>query len=302
MFDVIHASFPYLATLLIAKLMADRKILTPAFSKGLGKLLFSIVLPAIILKTLMNTDINSDTFIHTAVSAFASTAAVTIAWLIAKKLKYNAKQTGALMIAFTAVSLGTIVYPLSELNFGTDVLEEVILFDAMGNFIYVLVGGLLIAQWWSDKDHSFKEQATGVIKTPLVIAIAIGVVLSLLNFQNETVSDLLNYITAGFGFAIAVLVGSNLKIPTRETLRDILGIVLVRAVVFAALIALAVYVINPSENQSIALLLSSLGPVTASGLILVQEYSLDVKAYSQYVTVSLLMSLVAFPFMISFLS
>lgn len=126
-----------------------------------------------------------------------------------------------------------------------------------------------------------------------------GVLISLSGFKNEMFTKVLDYISASFGFLVAALLALSLKLPKAKGL---VTVSLSTAIKFISGVLIGFFVVKlfgVTGKIGEGLILATASPVSVTCLVFAETEKLDTELMGQFVSASLILSLVSLPLLIA---
>lgn len=279
--------------ILIGLYLSKRGYLTLQGAKDMGTILLRLVIPCVIVKSYM-TEYSRERLLCLALSAGLALAGFLLAMLTAH-LVYGTRR-GIENFAASFCNAGFIGIPLVQAAVGEEGVFYVAASIALLNLfqwtygVYIMTG-----------DRKAISAKT-VLKNPVVAAIAIGLLLFILQIPiPDIAASTVGYI-AGMNTPLAMLLlGTYMaKLSPRQMFdRRAYGCVLLRLLVIPAVILLVFWAL-PIRNQPVALAvyLAAATPVGANICVFAQQYDCDYEFSVVTVCLSTLLSVVTVPAMV----
>ena len=284
-----------MALLMAVGIYLSRKgFLSPQGTKDLGAILLRIIIPCVIVKSYITT-YSRERLLELALSAGLALVAFILAMGIAYLVYGKRRRIENFAAAFC--NAGFIGIPLAQAVIGDEGVFYMAASVALLNLFQWTYGVYIMT------DRRDSISAKTIAKTPVVIAIVIGIALVLSRLPVPgIVTSTLGYI-AGMNTPVAmILMGTYMaKLPWRKLLdKRAYGCVLLRLVVIPAVV-LAVFWALPITNQNVALAayLAAATPVGANICVFAQQYDCDYEFSVVTVCLSTVLSIVTVPLMVS---
>lgn len=284
-----------MALLVAVGIFLSRKgFLTVQGSKDLGSILLRVIIPCVILKSYL-IQYSQKRLEELILSAALALLGFVLAMLIAYAVYGKRRRIENFAAAFC--NAGFIGIPLAQAVIGEEGVFYVAASIALLNFfqwtygVYIMTG------------RRDAVSARAIIKNPVVIAIALGVLLFVSQIPVPgIVTSTLGYI-AGMNTPVAmILMGTYMaKLAPRQMFYKLAyGCVLFRLVVIPAVILLLFWAL-PIQNKSVALAvyLAAATPVGANICVFAQQHNCDYEFSVVTVCLSTLASIVTVPIMIT---
>lgn len=223
--------------------------ITPQQKEGANHIIFNILFPIMIFNVLFTANIS--------VSVIWIVLYVFIAFVLTMVLgKLLSQFTGAKMAhispyLLTTTEGGNVALPLYTSIVGLSYASNTVIFDIAGSLIAFVVMPIMVAKETSGKT-SFKELLKTICTSSFLIAVALGLILNLIEgytfLQTTPFIDIytntINQATGPIVGMILLIIGFNLKIQ-KEALPSLIKLLCVRFVLFAGIIA-GFFILFPS--------------------------------------------------------
>ncbi len=245
--ETILKILPLLITVVLGYVLFRKGFLKDNFLDGFKKIVVNVTLPAGLVTAFASIDFKAKYILVFAAVFIACLLMLLIGKAIGKLLKIKSPYFPFLLTGFEA---GMIGYALYGGIYGLDRLSEFGIAD-VGQVLFVfLVTVPLIIGMNKKGDSGFFSQSMKIaVKSPVIWAILIGLILSISGINNlagsltyDTVKDILNFIAVPTPFLISLVIGSGLKFSfskmKTETFTALLKVVL--SVCFAFIILFVV--------------------------------------------------------------
>ena len=284
-----------MALLMAVGIYLSRKgFLSPQGTKDLGAILLRIIIPCVIVKSYITTS-SRERLLELALSAGLALVAFILAMGIAYLVYGKRRRIENFASAFC--NAGFIGIPLAQAVIGDEGVFYMAASVALLNLFQWTYGVYIMT------DRRDSISAKTIVKTPVVIAIVIGIALFLSRLPVPGIlTSTLGYI-AGMNTPVAmILMGTYMaKLPWRKLLdKRAYGCVLFRLVVIPAVV-LAVFWALPITNQNVALAayLAAATPVGANICVFAQQYDCDYEFSVVTVCLSTVLYIVTVALMVS---
>ncbi|MBD1918324.1 MULTISPECIES: AEC family transporter [Cyanophyceae] len=180
-------------------------------ARTIGKLLTTLVLPAVILRALATATITPE-LIYLPLSALVVVVGLTaIAFVGVWWFKWDKPKAGALMTTFPTFEGGAVGYPIMLLTFGDLGLSRIVLFD-LAQAIYLFTVVYCLSAWFGQAGVTGRAVALKLAQTPFFWAIVLGLILNALGWMNEVLLGLLNIAEGSFLLLVLLLLGMEFQV------------------------------------------------------------------------------------------
>lgn len=206
-----------MAVMMLALLLKRVHVLKKEDSQLFSKLVLKVTLPALIFSTLATTPFESKYMTLAILMAVLEILCMLFAWLIARALRFERGETGALILV-SAFGMSTMLgYPLISQVFpgNTTAIEEAVITSEFGVGFLLFIFGPLIAMYFGDSVMVKKDlvnSARAFFISPVFIALILGIAFSFLPFNKSghlfsTFDNFLNTLGSANTFLAAFAVG-----------------------------------------------------------------------------------------------
>ncbi|MBD1876990.1 AEC family transporter [Nodosilinea sp. FACHB-131] len=179
--------------------------------KTIGKLLTTLVLPAVILRALATATFALE-LIYLPLSALVVVVGLTaIAFVGVWWFKWDKPKAGALMTTFPTFEGGAVGYPIMLLTFGDVGLSRIVLFD-LAQAIYLFTVVYCLSAWFGQAGVTARAVVLKLAQTPFFWAIVLGLILNALGWMNEMLMGLLDIAEGSFLLLVLLLLGMEFQV------------------------------------------------------------------------------------------
>ncbi len=299
---VLITVLPVLVMLFIGMLCRRFTLISKEGIKGMQSLVVNITLPAVLLGAFARTSYSLETALYTVAIFIICLAAYFLGYLAKGVFRAKSKLFPFFTTGFEAGMLG---YAFFILLFGAINTNRFAVAD-LGQVLFVFTVYNLLLGAKNGQDVSFKQSFQKMLLSPIIIAIAVGVVLGATGLSQLLLSDLgqvlfstIDFIAAPTGAVILIVVGYGIQlgqIRWVETLKTVGGRLLVLGILLFPALYLTDLLFPGVEIARYALiLLFILPPPFVLSVFVANE---DEEAYiSSSLSVSTLLSVLLFAVM-----
>lgn len=286
---------PYLITFTVGFTARRLKVINSDICKQILKLTFYIFTPCLILKTIPTINLTVKQLTLPAAAAIILFTEFILATLIARKISRSRKTRGAMILAASIMNTGFIMPFIFEFA-GDSGLGQMFIFD-LGNMALVLTFLFFISSLYGKQNinSSFKSLAA----SPPLWALILGYIINIFNLRlPEYVYSSLDFISQATFPLILIALGGLLEfdwtrfkyavtpILMRMVLGLVLGIVLIISFRFTGTYRLVV-------------ILAASSPCGFNSVIFSSLHDLDARTAATAVSVSLILSLILLPIILT---
>ena len=185
---IINSIAPIFLLIALGKMVRKTGFLPDPFFKGINRFVFWFALPALLISRISVAELELPTLSRIVLLLTAGTLlAMTLAWLVSRRLKLPAAQTGSFIQGSfrgngAFIGLPVIVYSLGSLDPRAEMLGTVVLGPVV--ILFNILGVLILTHYSSNQKGTGASIASFIgelVKNPLIAACAIGLALNLGN-------------------------------------------------------------------------------------------------------------------------
>ncbi len=266
-------------------LLKKLKVLGQEDTKVLGKLLGNLVLPAIVFKSLYTAQIEPN-LLYLPVAALLVVSSLTlIAWFSLRFLNCDRLRKGALITTFPTFEGGVIGYPFMFLTFGELGLSRIVLFDiAQVVFLFTVV--YFLSCQFGQTRFEVKQGIGNLVKTPIIWAILLALILKAIGFHNSLLLNSLSIIENSFFFLILILLSLEFHLDL-SYLKLCWLTTLAKTFCGAGLGWLAAMIFGLTGVERVAVIVGSSLPPSMLTLIFAEKNHLDTKFVANLLSIAL---------------
>ena len=282
MFTVLGITFPIFAMVVIGYALVARGLFKPEDMKTFGTYAMNIALPALIFHAVASRPV-SEVFNLAYMGIYLAGALITIAlgfvWFSATQ---DPARRGVAVMGTSCPNSGFVGYPLMLVLF-PDQAGLILAFNMLVENVVIIPTALVIMELAKPKgqSHPLRQVAQvllGVVKRPLVIGIALGLVVSITGITLPGPVERLVGLVSSSAAALALLVigGSLVGLPLRGNRALAAQIVTGKLLVMPAasalvMLALGTIGISLPHDLAVAVILSAAVPMFAVYSVFAQE-------------------------------
>lgn len=228
---------PILAMLFVGVFFKKKQIIGESGNATIKKLIVNLMLPAVLIKSFMQAEYNLDVL-----KVFAIMFAVCTALFFLFRTIKSQPLMQFLMTGFEAGMLGYALFLIIFSNVPNVDISKFAVLD-LGQCVFVFTIYTYFVS--SDKNRSFKSSMTQMIKSPVIIAIVIGVILGVTKVAeqvavvNDTLIAVLEFVSMPTACLVLICVGFDLDFSKSVMKQAVIYSVL--RVVVMAIVGVLVY-------------------------------------------------------------
>ncbi len=288
--------------ILVGFFMFRKEKITMEGSKALGNILLYISLPSVIVKSFL-VEKTSEMIHSIGFSMIAALLSLLIAMGISRVLF---RQDGIAAFAGAFSNPGFFGIPLIASSVNEKAVIYIASYIAFLNLFQWSYGVMLLTNNSGKKCMEIKKLLLKMIKAPFMIAIVIGSIIFLSNWQIPSIlKNSIGYL-AGLNTPIAMFVVGVYLAQTdwKKMIRDrrlyFISLVKLLVVPFAVCILLQIFFKDTLPDMKTAILIASACPVGSNIAVYAQLYDSDYTYAVETVVVSTLLSVITIPFIMNF--
>lgn len=288
----INVVLPIFLLMCLGAFLRNIKIFNDEFLEKGNNFAFKALLPTLVFNNIYQSQISEEVNIKLIIFAICIVlGTIGIMFLIVPKFEKDNKNKGIIIQGLYRSNFVLFGVPLSSNLFGDSNLAVVTTLVAIIIPIYNFMA-VIILDWYSNDKSDYKKTAVSILKNPLIIGSALGIIASVLNiklpiFMEETVSDVAKTATP---FALMVL-GGEIKISNiKNNLKYIVIVSMGKLLVLPALV-IAAAVSFGYRGVELGALFSMVAPsVAVSSYTMAQQYDCNYELAGQLVFITTLFS------------
>ncbi len=272
---------------------------------GIEKLSFQILLPALLVKAIVGSDLSlekSGLYGLGIFIAFTVAGAITMGLRVLPKSTISNAQLSSLFQTSTRWN-GLITLTIADQIFPENGL--VIVTVAMGLMIPVInISNIAMVSYLNARDFSMVALLENIAKNPLILGCAVGIVLNIAHLQPPAPIMLtLDYISRG-ALAVGLLaVGAGFSARRLMTLNwQVIWAVLIKFIVAPACACFCARLFHLDPIETLCAILIVATPTATNGYIVARQMGGDAELYAIILNWQLVISIAAFPAMIALMT
>jgi predicted permease len=296
MAEINYIFFLSLSVIIIGFVVKKLGIITEKDGKVIGKIIINITLPALVLNTVTNIQINLTLILLPFICIIFSLIVVGIGFLIFKNKPKE--QKGLLLMTIIGYNIGLFAYPLIRGIYGETGLHYIAMFD-MGNAIIIFGVAYTIGAFYSEKTDIEGEQSFRVknvikklITSAPLLALILALTINLLGLSFPTfLNDVLDIFSRANMALTLLLLGIYLNFKfEKEKWDDALKVLGVRYSL-GLITGLILFFYLPCEDlYNEILLIAFILPIGMSVIPFTLEFGYDEKLAGTLVNISIIIS------------
>ncbi len=292
--EIMLALLPvYLLAFLVAILKA-KKILSNDSSVYLTPILFKIVAPALIFSILAQTTIDFGTLALLGYAVIFFVFFVIIFSFFKKFAGNDSKTQRAALVGGVSFAIGTVAYPIIQSAFASEVFAQVVVID-----LTLVILFMLAAPIFAVGRVDAKSVGKLLLTDPILWSVYLGIGVSLFGIQLPSeVMKIFTFAGSGFSFLSAVILGFVVTIPTREQLKNVASMTIIKIAIWIILSIVLMQLPLPLITKQ-AIIMSISAPVGLFPVMYAEQYKLDKEFTAQWAIVNTFFMVLLYPFVVA---
>ncbi len=290
------------ALISLTYILKQLKVLKKEDSLLFSKMVLQITLPAIIFSSLAVKTFNSNFFIMALIMAAVETSMMALAWGIAKVLRFDRGETGALILVSAFGMTSLLGYPIIRQAFpgNTLAMEEAVVTSEFGVGLLLFIMGPLIAMYYGDSKVEGKEIWLSVKKffvSPIFIALIVGIAFSMIPVDKNSLffSLFIRFFTLiGHAnlFLVALIIGLILEFKKIKHIYLFIALAILLKLIIKPLIAyLLTDISNITEMMREIVLIETALPSAILTVVFARQYKCRPDLVSMAIMITLVVSI-----------
>lgn len=305
MLQIFFIILPLFLIIFGAALVQKSGKIDETWPKVLNAYALRIGLPVLIFKALSSTPLNLDlTGKVIVINSLFLIALFLLTYLIGRLLKLTKEN---LRTAFISIGFGNVAYlgiPVITEVYGQKLLPEMSLLVAVYLFWMFTVGiGFLDYNLNFKKRDIVKNVFLNLIKNPLLIAVALGILVSSLGLKIPlTIAKSIDMLSASVTPTVLVVIGlfiGQMKIGRIKEWISVLVFSLMTLMVMPAILIGVVKLLNFNLQNFIPSIMAAAMPMAITPFALSEEYKLNSTLIARSIVLSTILSIASIPFWIT---
>ena len=296
---ILEKTFPLIVIFLVGYVLQKKDIVNRSEANTLGKLLSTVVIPAIIINAFAKIDLDYRLISLPLAALFIVSSLIIIGYIIAGRLPLGRPTRGAFVTAFPTLEGGTIGYVLMLTAFGELGLNRIVLFDLANIiFLFTIVYGCSCA--FGSGQIRIADYARNIIKTPLIWAVLIGFLLNITGLHPRLLAQSLDVMGEGASLLMMLMLGLTVQFE-RSYLKLSSTTILLKTSIGLLLGWAAALLFGLDGVERAAVIVAAALPPSMITLIFAEENDLDTRYVANLLSTALPVAILFFPILLSFL-
>ena len=279
------------------QVLAPKHISSPAHRRALTDLVFYILLPALIIDVIWQTELSVNSLQISMVAMSALAGSMLTMWLVLRFITVNRQQTGALLLAATFPNVTYLGLPVMDQALGSWSNSLVLQYDLFACTPVLMTLGILLARHFGTSDANL-HPLKALLRIPPLWAVTIAVLLNVFDVSRPAIiHDALQTLSGGVVPLMLIALGMSIRWQSLHIrLMPLLLPVVVISLLLSPAIAwsLAQFIDVPLQIAQTVVLAAAM-PTMVFGFVICEQYELDSALYAAAVALTTILCLVTLP-------
>jgi len=287
MLTVLHVTLPVFALIACGWIAARRRLLTPEAAQGINVFVFIFALPAMLFRAVSGHPLDQIADLRF-LAAYAGCALLMLlgSRLVARRhAPQQPTEHTAFAFAATHGNLGYLGLPLMA-QLGESSRLPAMVMALLVDILLVIVLSIVLFEFArgpgtraADRLLRLRSAIGGLLRTPLILGIALGLVFSIIPWpMPEPVDRFIGLLAAAAGPSALFAIGASLGERRIELARGVPEMVVLKLLVHPALVGLAMLALGVDSRLAAVGVLAAALPTASNTFILSQRYGADTRS------------------------
>lgn len=257
-------------------------------------------LPCLILSSINRADIKGDSYLIPIIAMLIIIVTFILSYTYSRSIKLNKETLGVFIISPLTLNIA-IEYYIVTVFWGEDAISLLLLFD-LGHIILVITFVYFIAHRYSEYSCSGYEMIKKLCTFPPLIALFASIALYYFDIGMPLIIyEVFKYTGHALFLLVSITLGIYFKIKS-EYIKEALSIIFIRVVIGTALAWHIALLFDLSGLAFHTVIVAAAAPVGFTSFVYSMKANLNNEFSSSVVSLSLILSLIYLPIMLSFLT
>lgn len=282
----------------IWQVLAPKHISAPAHRRALTDLVFYILLPALIIDVIWQTELSASSLQISLIAMTALAGAMLTMWLVLRFIPVNRQQTGALLLASTFPNVTYLGLPVLDKALGGWSNSLILQYDLFACTPVLMTFGILLARHFGTSDTSM-HPVKALLRIPPLWAVTIAVLLNAFDVSRPLIiHDALQTLSGGVVPLMLIALGMSIRWQSLHVrlLPLLLPIVVISLFVAPGIVWTVTQFIDMPMQIAQTVILAAAMPTMVFGFVICEQYGLDSELYAAAVTLTTIVCLISLPF------
>ncbi|AFJ01196.1 putative permease [Methylophaga frappieri] len=276
---------------------APQHISSIAHRRALTDLVFYILLPALIIDVIWQTDLNAGSVQISLIALSALASAMFAMWLVLRWLNVSQTQTGALLLAASFPNVTYLGLPVLDQALGSWSNSLILQYDLFACTPVLMTAGILLARHFGDQEVSL-HPLKALLRIPPLWAVTLAVMLNLLQVPRpEILHHALATLSGGVVPLMLIALGMSIRWQSFHfrLLPLLLPVALISLVLAPAVVWGIVQFMPVTPEVGMTVVLAAAMPTMVFGFVICEQYGLDSSLYAAAVALTTILCLATLP-------
>ena len=281
----------------IWQVLAPKHIPAPAHRRALTDLVFYILLPALIIDVIWQTELSASSLQISLIAMTALAGAMLTMWLVLRFIPVNRQQTGALLLASTFPNVTYLGLPVLDKALGGWSNSLILQYDLFACTPVLMTFGILLARHFGTSDTSM-HPVKALLRIPPLWAVTIAVLLNAFDVSRPLIiHDALQTLSGGVVPLMLIALGMSIRWQSLHVrlLPLLLPIVVISLFVAPGIVWTVTQFIDMPMQIAQTVILAAAMPTMVFGFVICEQYGLDSELYAAAVTLTTIVCLISLP-------
>ncbi len=279
------------------QVLAPKHISAPAHRRALTDLVFYILLPALIIDVIWQTDLSVNSLQISMLAMTALAGSMLAIWLVLKFINVNRQQTGALLLAATFPNVTYLGLPVMDQALGSWSNSLVLQYDLFACTPVLMTLGILLARHFGTSDANL-HPLKALLRIPPLWAVTIAVLLNVFDVNRPAIiHDALQTLSGGVVPLMLIALGMSIRWQSLHIrlMPILLPVVAISLLLSPAIVwSLTQFIDLPAQVAQTVVLAAAM-PTMVFGFVICEQYELDSALYAAAVALTTILCLGTLP-------
>jgi len=298
MFDVILQMAGLILCGIVWRVLQPAGLEPIATRKVLTSLVYYLLLPALVISVLWETELGTASLVIAGAAAFGVITGLLLSLGSCYFCKNRSAETGAIIIAVAFPNVTYMGLPVLEATFGPWARSIAIQYDLFAATPLLFTLGIFIAMRFGSGVETKERVLQGLLRIPVLWAALLAIGLNLSGLPKiESIAGLLTLLERGVVPLMLFSLGLSLEWSSgmRRLFPNLIPIVILRMLVVPALVLILLNGLDVTGDLRTAIVMEAAMPCMVIGLVICDRFNLDTSLYAAAVTVTTALSLITLP-------
>jgi predicted permease len=278
-----------------------------------GNLVLKVTLPALIFTSLAVHKFSPDLLLSAGIVSIVEISCIFLAWILAKIIKLDRGETGALMLVSAFGMSAMLGYPIIEQVFpnNSQAIADAVITSELGvGLVLFILGPIIAIHYGGTKVDNEKRIILSSIKkfllSPIFVAIILGIIVSYIPIPSEnqvviTLRHLLKHVSNANMFLVALTVGLIIEFDKKNNQYIFFAAVIIIKLILQPILSQFLgFAFDISTLQKEIILIETAMPSAILVAIFANQYQCKPQLVSKAIIITLIISLVSVTSIYSF--